>query len=162
MAPLARLQYTLEQHRNGTANIPTGVLDASVAVGVKSGASGDDGRVTDGAATATVAGGVGVGVDEVTGGSRHKEERTRRRRKMGGAEDKEEEGEEGRASERDASRLLPPVVVPQVREREGFVGWLYVYHGVILSYYHSDILLVVQCERAVGFCCTFIISVILS
>lgn len=82
MGPLARLQYTLEQHRNGTATISTGNLGATLNSDCDVGKASEISRPDDGSvaevSTAFIGGGDVQGLGE------------------------------------DQSRLLPPVVLPQV------------------------------------------------
>lgn len=105
MAPLARLQYTLEQHRNGTAFIPTAgspgfllstqppTTDGDNANGAADNDIADNDAVSGGPDVAHVVGGGSeedaVGIVPV--------------------------GEQGWIVGENQSRLLPPVVVPQVR-----------------------------------------------
>ena len=95
MGPLARLQYTLEQHRNGTAPISLVNLGTTLAPPPPVGAEGKAGGLdkTDASEGTSrrrqdaLVAGIGT-VNAGDGGSRDKEDQT---------------------------RLVPPVVVPQVR-----------------------------------------------
>lgn len=105
VGPLARLQYTLEQYRAGTASIAMGNLGAAV---------GPEAALptAQGAATPGVGGGGGSGSG---GGSRSRSgkavsARSKRRRAPSPQEVSSAPLEE------DQSRLLPPVVVPQVSD----------------------------------------------
>lgn len=110
VGPLARLQYTLEQHRNGTASIATGNLGAAV---------GPEASETSTSAyfdTPWVgAGSSGDAKAETTPG------RKKRKTKRGGGSKAGKDtsmsmctGDLSLPQEEDQARLLPPVIVPQV------------------------------------------------
>lgn len=127
MGPLARLQYTLEQYRDGTASVSLGRLDTALPLPPP---PSSPLAVTltdqvDTSATAIAIADVG-GVAKTDAGSVKGEKKAKRRKssvkKSGsvgvqsaaaGGEAGEGEGEV-RAVGEDQSRLLPPVVVPQV------------------------------------------------
>lgn len=111
MAPLARLQYTLEQYRNGTVVIPEDrpsiILTTSPsAIDEKS----SDKSTLNGTLDAYDANGVSEGAhcssDMIAASAGFEEE--------DGVTGIPTIGEEGWNVEEDQTRLLPPVVVPQV------------------------------------------------
>lgn len=112
MAPLARLQYTLEQYRNGTIAIPENSPSIKLAPPRPPGAreESDDIAHLSGAlgeghdANTSISGGDVVAAD-VTLGEEEEE---------AGATGMLPIGEDGWSVIEDQSRLLPPVVVPQV------------------------------------------------
>lgn len=99
VGPLARLQYTLEQYRNGTASIAMGNLGA--AVGPETALPAAYG------ATPWVGGGGGSG--------KASSSRSKRRR---APSPKDASCTAALPLEEDQSRLLPPVIVPQVCQVE--------------------------------------------
>lgn len=132
MGPLARLQYTLEQYRDGTASVSLGRLDTTLPPPPPP-ASPLAATLTDEADTTNIFGAAATAIAgtgelaKADAGSRKGEKKGKRRRTsvkkaeravvqpvaVGGG------GVEGagevRAVGEDQSRLLPPVVVPQVR-----------------------------------------------
>lgn len=119
VGPLARLQYTLEQHRNGTASIATGNLAAAV---------GPEASETSTAGNAyfdTPWVGAGGGGKAETA-TRKKKRKSKSKSKSKGANGKDmsmsmsmsiSTGDLSLAVEEDQTRLLPPVIVPQVSSR---------------------------------------------
>lgn len=112
VGPLARLQYTLEQHRNGTASIAMGNLAAAVGSEVS--------ETSTSAYFDFDTPWVGAGSGGSKGGKGGKEETApgRRTRKRKGADTPMSlylsTGDLSLAVEEDQTRLLPPVIIPQV------------------------------------------------
>lgn len=133
MGPLARLQYTLEQYRDGTASVSLGRPDKtlptqSLAIPLSDVSDSKDivtesatvGIVTESATVVADAAGVAVAegdVRKVKGGKKGKRRTSSvKNAGVGGGGQSLAAGgeEEVRAVGEDQSRLLPPVVVPQV------------------------------------------------
>lgn len=111
MAPLARLQYTLEQYRNGTIVIPENSPGIELAPPPPTTAgeeSGDAARLTGVLSKGCDANTSISGGDVVAAGVVLGEE------EGAGAAGILPVGEDGSSVVEDQSRLLPPVVVPQV------------------------------------------------
>lgn len=151
VGPLARLQYTLEQHRNGTASIAMGNLGAAV------------GPETSSASTAAYFDSPWVGAGSSGNAETTAGRKTRKTRKTkttrGGA------GKNGRDTptslstgdlslqlEEDQKRLLPPVIVPQVSLRCQVVTVACVVKRVLVLFLSSQRLaptVVVACTNIV-------------
>lgn len=99
MAPLARIQYTLEQYRNGTASIAMGNLGAAVGPEVPSTAAYFD--------IQSAGAGHSMGAAETQPSKRLKRRRNSTKKHSNTAA--------AGPLEEDQTRLLPPVIVPQVR-----------------------------------------------
>lgn len=105
MAPLARLQYTLELHRNGTAFISTAGSPGFLLSTQPPKPIGDGENCTaDGDSIGNAAGSGSLGVVDVTEGGFRED--------VGGIMPI---GEHGWTVAENQSRLLPPVVIPQVK-----------------------------------------------
>lgn len=122
VGPLARLQYTLEQHRNGTASV-SNANDAN-AMGDLILAAAVDPEASE---TSTAAyfdtpwvGGSGSGGKSETAGGRKKRTSKSKSKRRGIPKNGKDmpvslsTGDLSLAVEEDQTRLLPPVIVPQV------------------------------------------------
>lgn len=132
MGPLARVQYTLEQYRDGTASVSLGRLDTALPppppsqspLAVTGTDQVDTSSIigTSAAAIADTGGMAKSDAGSVKGDKKGKRRRTSVKKggsvgvqsAAAGGEGGGEEKGEVRAVGEDQSRLLPPVVVPQV------------------------------------------------
>ena len=116
VGPLARLQYTLEQHRNGTASasIVTGNLAVATAVDPEASETSTAGNAYFD--TPWVGAGGGGKADTATGKKKRKSKSKSKTTDTNGKDvpTSFSTGDLSLAVEEDQTRLLPPVIVPQV------------------------------------------------